>query len=406
MQEKLLEGIKVADFSWAFTGPLMNKTLGDYGAEVIKIEGVTRGDGERRRHPYKDGIPGLNRSIDFNCHNTSRLSLALNLTKPSAKEIVKKLIARSDIVVENFAGGAMERMGLGYKELQKVKPDIIMMSTCMQGQTGPHAQHPGYGHQLSALSGFHNIVGWPDRDPPHIWPYTDFVAVHFGLLAIMAALDYRAQTGKGQYMDMSQYELSMQFVEPLLLDYNVNRRIGYREGNRHASAAPHGVYRCQGLDRWCTIAVFTDEEWQGLCDVMEKPAWTQDNRFTTLTARKENEDELNRLVEEWTINYPPEEVMQKLQSAQVASGLVATALDLDIEDLDPQLKYRHFNWELEHPEVGKYRSPRPPFLASKASYEIYRTPLLGEHNEYVCKEILGMSDDEISEAIIEEALEF
>ncbi|MDD5288563.1 MAG: CoA transferase [Dehalococcoidales bacterium] len=405
MPQKLLEGIKVADFTWAFTGPLMTKTLGDCGAEVIKIEGRTKGDEERRRHPYKDAIPGLNRAIDFNCHNTSKLSIALNLTKPRAKEINKQLVAWADIVVENFAGGAMERMGLGYEVLRKVNPDIIMMSTCMQGQTGPHAHHPGFGHQLSALSGFHNIVGWPDRAPPHIWPYTDFVAVHFGLLAIMASLDYRARTGKGQYIDMSQYELAMQFVEPLLLDYNVNKRIDSRNGNRHDYAAPHGVYRCRENDRWCTLAVFTDKEWQSFCEVIGNPEWTRNEKFVTLMSRKENEDELDKLVEDWTVNHLTEEVMQKMQTSGVAAGLVATAFDLDIADNDPQLRFRHFNWKLEHPEVGKYRSPRPPFLASKAAYEVRRTPLLGEHNEYICKEILGMSDEEIAEAIIEEALE-
>lgn len=405
MPRKLLEGIKVADFTWAFTGPLMTKTMGDYGAEVIKIEGRTKGDEERRRHPYKDAIPGLNRAIDFNCHNTSKLSIALNLTKPKAKDIVKKIVAWSDIVVENFAGGAIERMGLGYDILREVNPDIIMMSTCLQGQTGPHSKHPGFGHQLSALCGFHNIVGWPDRAPPHIWPYTDFVAVHFGLLAIMASLDYRERTGKGQYIDMSQYELAMQFVEPLLLDFNVNNRIDIRNGNRHDYAAPHGAYRCRGNDRWCTLAVFTDTEWLCFCNVIGNPAWTQDARFGTLMSRKENEDELDRLVEEWTVSYLAEEVMLNMQMSKVAAGIVATARDLDVEDYDPQVKYRHFNWELEHPEVGKYRSPRPPFLASKAGYELTRTPLLGEHNEYVCKNILGMTDDEIAAAIIEEALE-
>lgn len=405
MPRKLLEGIKIVDFTWAFTGPLMTKTLGDYGAEIIKIEGRTKGDEERRRYPYKDNIPGLNRATDFNCHNTSKLSVALNLTKPKAKEVAKKLVAWSDIVVENFAGGAMERMGLGYETLRKVKPDIIMMSTCMQGQTGPHAKHPGFGHQLSALSGFHNIVGYPDRAPPHIWPYTDFVAVHFGLLAIMSSVDYRARTGKGQYIDMSQYEVAMQFVEPLLLDYSVNKRIGSHNGNRHDYAAPHGVFRCCGNDRWCTIAVFTDNEWQSFCKVIGNPDWTKNLRFFTLISRKENEDELDKLVEAWTVNYSAEGVMHKMQGAGIAAGIVATEDDLDVTDYEPQLKHRNFFWELEHPEIGKYCSPRPPFLASKASLEMFRSPLLGEHNEYVLKEILKMDDEEIADLVIEGVLE-
>ena len=161
--KKLLEGIKVADFSWVFAGPLTTKTLADCGAQVIRIEGVTRPDVERIRHPYKDEVPGMNRALHFNQHNTGKLSIAVNLAIPKGKELAKKIVARSDVVVENFSGGAMKRMGLGYEELKKLKPDIIMLSACMQGQSGPHANHPGFGHHLTALSGFHHIVGWPDR---------------------------------------------------------------------------------------------------------------------------------------------------------------------------------------------------------------------------------------------------
>ena len=204
--KKALEGIKVADFGWILVGPITGKLLADYGADVIKIEGRKRIDLLRTTRPFKDSTPGENRAGDFNQYNTSKRSLALNLAHPKGKEVAKRLVAWADIVSENFAGGAMERMGLGYEELKKVKTDIIMLSTCMQGQTGPHANHPGFGFHLAALSGFNSIVGWPDRFPAGVGPYTDFTAPRFNVLAILAALDYRNRTGKGQHLDMSQYE--------------------------------------------------------------------------------------------------------------------------------------------------------------------------------------------------------
>ena len=403
MGKKLLEGIKVADFSWVFAGPLTTKTLADCGAQVIRIEGVTRPDVERIRHPYKDEIAGMNRALHFNQHNTGKLSIGVNLAKSKGKELAKKIVARSDLVVENFSGGAMKRMGLGYEELKKVKPDIIMLSACMQGQNGPHAGHPGFGHHLTALAGFHHIVGWPDRSPQHFGAYTDYITVHFALLIILAALDYRKRTGKGQYIDLSQYESSIHFMTPLILDYNVNQRVAKRAGNRVDHASPHGIYRCRGEDRWCAIAVFNDKEWNSFCRVIGNPALIDDSRFATLQGRKENEDELDRLVEEWTYQQDAEEIMALMQATGVSAGVVET--QIDILDKDPHLAHRQFSREVKHPEVEKYRAHRPPFIPSKASYEVRRAPLIGEHNEYVCKEILGLSDDEIGELVVDGALE-
>lgn len=407
---KALEGLKIADFSWVFTGPLITKTLAEYGAQVIKIEGKVRGDGERRRHPYKDHVMGLNRALHFNQNNTTKYSIAINLANPNGVELAKKLVVWADVVVENFAAGAIDRMGLGYNELKKIKPDIIMLSASMQGQTGPHATHPGYGHQLSALTGFHQIVGWPDRAPQHFSAYTDFVSPHFGLAIILAALDYRRRTGLGQHFDMSQYESGLHFLASSILDYQVNGRVATRNGNRCDYAAPHGAYRCRDIyrsnvlvDRWCTISVFTDDEWHGFCRVLGNPSWTLDERFATLLGRKQNEDQLEKLVEAWTCSRYAEDVMSTMQAGGVPAGIVAVAEDQ--LDHDPQLKYRRVFPELAHTEVGTYRAPVPPFTLSKSEVQIWAAPLIGEHNEYVCKEILKMSDEEIADAIITGALE-
>jgi benzylsuccinate CoA-transferase BbsF subunit len=314
--------------------------------------------------------------------------------------LVKKLIARADVVVENFAGGAADRMGLGYAELKRIRPDIIMLSSCMQGQTGPHSRHPGSGHKLTALAGISAITGWPDRSPGNILAYTDFIGPRFNVIAILAALIYRRRTGKGQYLDMSQYENAVHFVAPQILDYAANKRVAERMGNQSAYAAPHNAYRCLGDDRWCVIAAFTDEEWHSLCRVIGNPSWAADPGFSTLAGRKQNETELDRRLEGWTISRSAEDVMSLMQAAGVPSGVVETGEDL--LDRDPQLRYRRTFVELEHPEVGKYRTQAGPhFLSSSTVFEVKRAPLLGEHNRYVFQEILGLADEEFQRLVKE-----
>lgn len=398
-----LEGIKVIDFTWAGVGPITAKALSDYGAEVVRLEGRSKPEFMRAGGPFKDNMPGLDRSSSFNQWNTGKLSVAINLAKPRGVRIAKKFVGWADIVVESMAGGAMRRMGLGYEELKKVKPEIIMLSTCTMGQTGPYATLRGYGGPLTALSGFNHITGWPDREPAWIGAYTDFIAPRFNALAILAALDYRNRTGKGQYLDLSQYENATYFMSPLILDYLVNRRVANRVGNGSPYAAPHGAYRCRGEDRWCVIATFTEAEWQSFCKVIGNVAWTSNPKFAALSVRKENEDELDKLVEAWTINYSAEEVMSMMQTAGVPAGVVQTAEDL--QEHDPQLKHRHLYWSLHHPEVGEYVAPRTVCPLSKCQFALQRAPLLGEHNEYALKEIIGMSDEEISDLVIEGVIE-
>ena len=385
MGKKLLEGIRVVEVTVYHTGPLTTQALSNLGAEVIQIE-------TRSQLTIPPGF------IMTGGHQkaTNKLSVTLNFASPRGLDLARRLIAQADIFVENLAGGSLIRRGLGYEDLKKLKPDIIMLSTCMQGQTGPYASHAASGHKLSALSGFNHIHGWPDREPAWIAAYTDNIAPRYNIIAILAALDYRRRTGKGQFLDMSQNEAGVQFLAPLILDYVVNKRVANRMGNQCPYAAPHNAYRCQGEDRWCAISVFTDEEWQSFCRVIGNPAMAEDPRFATLLARKENEEELDRLVNEWTIRHTADEVMNMMQAAGVAAGMVENAEDQ--VDFDAQLKHRHFFWELEHPEIGKFLSPPGfHFLMSKAGYELQRSPLLGEHNDYVYKERLGLSDEEITQ---------
>ncbi|MEE8418782.1 MAG: CoA transferase, partial [Dehalococcoidales bacterium] len=329
MDKKLFEGIRVIDFTWHLTGPLTTKHFSDMGAEVIRVESRRRPDIQRVNE----------RTGSFKQFTTGKLSITLNIATPEGLNLIRQLIATADVIVDNFAGGVMERLGLGYNAVRKIKPDIIVLSSCMQGQTGPHAKHPGSGHKLTALAGFNHITGWPDQEPVWIAAYTDFIAPRYNILAILAALEYRRRTGKGQYLDMSQYEAGIQFMAPLVLDYGVNDRVVGRMGNRLPNAAPHNAYRCQGEDRWCAIAVFTDDEWNSFCNVIGSPALAADPRFASLTSRKDNEEELDILVNEWTVSRTAEEVMKMMQEAGVAAGVVETGEDL--LDNDAQYKHRH-----------------------------------------------------------------
>ncbi|MDP2920055.1 MAG: CoA transferase [Dehalococcoidia bacterium] len=403
MRKRLLEGVKICDFCWVWVGPMTTKTLADQGAQVIKIEGKSRPDVWRVSPPFKDNIVGYNRGGIFNIINSSKKSITLNLSKPKGIEIAKKLVAWADVVTENFAGGAMEKMGLSYAELKRIKPDIIMLSAAMMGQTGPYTNMPGFGAQLTALSGFTHVAGWPDREPADLGHYTDFIAPRYNALAILAALDYRRRTGKGVHLDMAQFEGCVNFIAPLILDYTVNGRVAGRMGNRSTHASPHGAFRCRGEERWCVVAALNDEEWQSFCKIIGNPDWTKEPRFNTLLGRKENEDEMERLIETWSVNHPPERVMTIMQAAGVNAGVVQDSEDLIDRDL--HLKERNYYPEIEPAEMGKYFTIAPPYKLSKVSHDIHPAPLMGEHNEYVFKEILGMSDEEIGDLVAEGVVE-
>lgn len=395
-----LRGLKVADFAWFISGPLVARFLGDYGAEVIHIESSIRPDNMRGTLPMKDNTPGINRSAAFARYNSSKYGVTLNLSKSRGLEIARKIVAWADVVVENFSSGTMERLGLGYGDLRKVNPDVIMVSLPMFGHDGPLAKHPGLGSQLADLIGFGHLTGWPDRAP--VSPpgaYTDFISPYYAVSAIMAALHYRRRTGKGQYLEISQYEAGVHFVAPLVMDWFVHGRQLTRDGNRCPGVAPHGVYRCSGHERWCAITVFTEEEWQSLCNVMGQPDMACDPRFVTMMARWHNRGILDQLIESWTMEHAAEEVMMLLQEAGIAAGIVSNGQDVNE---DPQLNGRGFYRELSHPEIGTHRYLMPPFRLSKTPGEPRMpAPCLGQHNEYVYREILGMSDEEFVQLLNE-----
>jgi crotonobetainyl-CoA:carnitine CoA-transferase CaiB-like acyl-CoA transferase len=390
-----LHGIKVVEFTAYAAGPGITKYLANHGALAIRVESSTRPDGFRTHYPpFKDKKTGLNRSGCFAIFNDGKLSFTLNLKAPGGLDLAKRLVAWTDVVVENFTPGTMKRLGLDYETLKTVNPDLIMLSTCNFGQTGPHAHHPGFGSQLSSLAGFTHFTGEPDGPPLILYgPYIDLVAVAFGFLAVVAALEYRRRTGEGCYLDISQHETGLQFMAPPILDARVNGRVQTRQGNRATVPAPHGAFSCRGEDRWCTVSIWSDAEWERLVEVMGEPAWAKDGRFRTLIGRKAHETELNQRLSDWTRQFTPEELMTRLQAAGLRAGVVNSIPDLFT---DPQLKHRGFWTLLTHPEIGDYHAKAPPFILTRTPARSTRpAPRLGEHNEMVLREILGLSDAEV-----------
>ncbi len=397
MAGQALAGLRVIDFTWVGVGPLLTKYLADFGAEVIRIESRTRLDSFRYVPPFVEAKPGLERSGHFLNLNTSKYHVTLNLNHPQGRDLACRLIARADVVAENFTSRVMEKWRLTYNHLQQVKPDLVMISLSMQGRTGPHRDALGFGTVLQAAAGLAYLTGWPDRPPsiPGV-AYTDWTTPLFGLVALLAALDYRQRTGQGQYIDVSNLEASVHCLDTAILDYTVNGRLQSRAGNEWMvgdlpGAAPHGVYRCLGTNRWCAIAVVNDRDWQRFCEVLGHPPWTQDARFATVLSRVKHRDELNALVEAWTSQQPVAEVMTRLQMAGIAAGVVQNAADLAC---DRQLDHRGQAIFLEHPEVGVQRYDAPAFQLAASPAQPRPVPTLGQHNAYVYQGLLGLSEAE------------
>jgi benzylsuccinate CoA-transferase BbsF subunit len=391
-QQTALGGIRIVEFAVFAAGPVVSKHLANYGAEVVRVESHLNPDGFRAHYPpFAGNQPGLDRSGAFAVFNDGKLGVTLNLKAPEGVDLAKRLVARADVVIENFTPGTLNRLGLGYEALRAVRPDLVMLSSCNMGQTGPYAHHPGFGSMLSSLGGFTNLTGYPGEMPLlNYGPYIDFVAVGYGVIAVMAALDYRRRTGQGQYVDLSQYENGLQFIASSLLDYQVNDRLPERWGNRSPYAAPHGAFPCRGDDAWCTISVTSDAEWASLRRAIGDPEWARDPRYATLLGRKAHEDELEARVAEWTREREPRAVMETLQAAGVPSGVVNTMADLYS---DPQLAHRDYWWEIPHAALGPFHYEAGGFTLSDTPARPGRpSPLLGEHNYYVFCDLLGLPE--------------
>ncbi len=399
MTKKVFEGIKIAEFAWAVVGPVTSRYFADHGATVVRIETHKRLDILRGTTPFANRKPDIDGSVYYGRHNSNKLSVSIDLGHPNSKSLAMKLIMWADIVTESFSPGIMKKWSLDYESVKKIKPDVIYLSSSMQGRGGPHESYTGLGMNAVNLCGFGMVTGWPDRDPaPPYGAYTDYISPRFNAAALIAALDFRRRTGKGQWIEQSQFETSLHFFSPPIMDYQINGRVMNSNGNRLDSAAPHGVYQCKGDDRWMAIAIFTEKEWQTFCILIGSPEWCASEKFSTKSGRKKNEDELDRLITSWTLEHTAEEIDKLLQDAGIACNIVEKSSDVY---QDPQLAYRKRFPRLDHPVMGNQAfETQPCFILSKEPREITRpSPCLGEHNQYVFKELLGMSDAEIAEHI-------
>ncbi|MGH7814202.1 MAG: CaiB/BaiF CoA transferase family protein [Candidatus Binataceae bacterium] len=409
-----LEGLRVCDFSWVWAGPYCTLQLAHLGAEVIRIETQTRPCVTRMLPPWPGGVfNGLNKSGYYNQYNQGKKSIALNFKHPEAREAAWRLVKQSDIVVNNFAAGVIDRLGFGYEAVRKARPDVIMITMSGYGDTGPYKDYIAYGPVQVPLSGLSAMTGFPGMRPMHAGlSYADPNAGIHGAFAIMAALFHRAKTGEGQYIDMSQWECAMDLLAEGILEYTMNGREPERIGNRDPQMAPHGIFKCldlpekileQTIDQFVSIVCVDDAEWSRLARAIGKPELAAGARFATFAARKKNEDALDAIIAGWTKDKRVAEVVAQLQ----ASGVSATACaDNKYLDEEPHLNQRNYFVELNHPEVGVRKHCGIPWRMSATPCEVKSpAPLLGQHTDEVLTNLLGYTAEEVATMRSKGALE-
>lgn len=384
MNRGLLNDVRVLDFSRVLAGPYATRILGDFGAEVIKVQSKKTATGSED-----------NAGFYFSTWNRNKRSVTLNMNFPEAREIALKLTAISDVLVENFSPRVMSNWGFNYEKLKESRKDLIMVSMSGMGQTGPWKDFVAFGPTVQSLGGLTYLTSYNKDAPIGLgYSYADAVSGLYCTIAILAALEHRNRTGLGHFIDLSEYEAVCTLIGPALLDAAANQKEIHPQGNQlpHVLAAPYGCYKCLGEDRWCTIAVFDDTEWKTLCKVSGHPEWANDPRFSTLAMRKGHSEKLDALIQQWTSKNTAEKVMQRLQKAGVHAGVVQSAQDLAN---DPQLQARDFFVQLDHPVRGKTISDGSPIkMGSDCMPDWKSAPLLGEDNAYVFMDLLGFTESE------------
>ena len=391
---------------------MATRLLADFGAEVIRIEDRDRLDMPRRLPLYKGGVvksygeeetnPDPNKGGLFNNYNRNKLGVTLNMRTERGRELAELLIRNSDCVTENFAPGVMERWGLTEQHVRELRPDVIYARMSGFGHSGPFAEYRSYGPVVQAVCGLSHISGLPGREPSG-WglSYMDNQAAYYNSAALLAALLVRRRTGHGTDVDVSAVEAGVELIGPTLLDVAVNgrstRRADFPTGNRmtHPPAAPHGVYPCQGDDRWIAIAVFDDAEWASLVHAMGSPGWALDDRWAHMEGRVAAQDDLDAHLAAWTRTHDRHQLMHALQAAGVRAGAVQDAED--VNEHDPQMAHRDVFFELDHPVIGVARFEGVPFTSSGFEPDHWRSaPLLGEDNDHVFGELLGLSNEDLA----------
>jgi len=390
-----LEGIRVADFTWVWAGPVSTLQLAHLGAEVIKVESADRLDTVRSIPPMWRDERGINRSGYFNQYNQSKRGITLNLKTAAGMDLAYELIRRSDVVTDNFSAGVIDRMGLGYEKLRTIKPDIVQISFAGHGQTGPIAKYVAYGPTQVPMIGLASLTGYPGGGPREVGiSYGDPNGGINASLALLAALQHRRRTGEGQYIDMSQWEASLPLIVEGLLTYQMSGRQPEPMGNRDEFQAPQGVFRCAGEDRWLAISCWSDAEWRALATVIGRTDLGDDPTLATAAGRKAREAELEAVIGAWTAERTPEAAAAALRAAGVPAQPALTTKDVTE---DPRLAARDFWVESTHPECAGARHAGIPWRLSGTPLSVRRpAPTLGQHTDEVLHEVLGKSGDEIA----------
>ena len=403
--KKALDGIVVCDFSWVGAGPITTNVLGQCGAEVIKIESKKRPDILRLGGPFKDGIAkGFERSGYFANRNPNKKCISLNMSHPKAREVVIRLIEKSDIIINNFRVGQMEKWNLGWEDVRKINPRIIYVTMSLQGTEGPHKSYMGFGANLNALCGLTEQAAFEGERPFGTGTnYTDHVMVPtHTLFGVMGALLNREITGKGQTVSVSQLGSAICMKPTDVMAYASCGEVLGPMGFGDRDAAPHGVYKTLGYRKWIAIAVFNEDTWREFKKTMGNPAWAEDDKYADIDSRKKNEKELNDRIEEWTHLQYGDDLMEKLLKAGVPAGMVNDARAA-IED--KHLIERDFWAYLDHSEVGRTLYNRAPFMLTKTPVQMNTSaPLLGEHTKEVLTGFLGYMEKEVEALTQEEVL--
>ena len=390
-------GIRVVDFGWVWAGTVLGHIMADHGAEVIKIESRKRLDGLRLGRVFELGDT-LELNPAFHNNNRSKMSITLDWNTPKGHELIIELIKKSDVVNENFTVGTLEKHGLGYEDLKKIKQDIIMIKLAPTGQYGPEANIMAYAPLMSAIAGIDSMLGYKDDRPLGFkHAYGDVMATLTGAFAMMTALRYKKRTGKGQYIDLSECETTSSLIGEPFMDYFMNGRVAECEGNFRPGMAPHNNYKCAGNDKWVSIAVKTEDEWKAFCKAIGNPSWTRETKFSTLADRLANLDELDKAVTSWTINLGDYQATEILQKAGVAAAPVLT---IEGVFFDPHFQERGIFMNVTHPIAGDLTLYDLPWQASGLGRGPARpAPTLGENNDYVFGELLGLPKAEIDKLV-------
>jgi crotonobetainyl-CoA:carnitine CoA-transferase CaiB-like acyl-CoA transferase len=413
-----LSGIRLLDLGWYGVDPEATRILSWFGAEVIRVEHESKLDYIRLNPPFAEHGKSIdyasvtdaleanayNNSGLYNNFNPGKLCVRLNASQPEGRALLEELITISDVVTENFSYSVMEKWGLDYDALKRIRPDIIYVSMAGMGHTGPYRHVKTVGPVVQALSGVTFMGGLPGREPSG-WgfSYMDHQGAYHNALAVQLAVYHRNRTGQGQYIDASTTEIGAGLTGPKTLDYTVNerrsRRPGYPMGNRleYQAAAPHGVYRCCGDDRWIAIAVFNDDEWESLVGAMGRPDWAMEPRFATLRQRVQHQDDLDALMNGWTQDHDDVELMHRLQEAGVRAGAVLKGKDVEE---DPQMRHRELFPVLDHTLIGSWPFEGIPAKLSETpgGWE-WGAPMLGEDNDYMYRQVLGIAADRLERLV-------